>query len=49
MNTSLGHDVSAKLAPTFTTDTAKKTGQSERAVQRDASRGERPLHEPKRA
>jgi ParB-like chromosome segregation protein Spo0J len=32
---------SAKLAPAFTADTAAKTGQSERAVQRDVTRGER--------
>ena len=33
------HDASAKLADAFTTDTAKATGMSERAVQRDAQRG----------
>lgn len=33
--------VPAKLAPAFTADTAAKTGQSERKVQRDATRGEK--------
>lgn len=32
-------NASANLAPAFTADTAAKTGQSERAVQRDAERG----------
>jgi ParB family chromosome partitioning protein len=32
-------NASAKLAPAFTADTAAKTGQSERVVQRDAERG----------
>ncbi len=32
-------NASANLAPAFTADTAAKTGQSERAVQRDAARG----------
>ncbi|MDP2619522.1 MAG: ParB/RepB/Spo0J family partition protein [Hyphomicrobiales bacterium] len=41
MNRAKGANVSDKLAPTFTADTAKKTGQSERAVQRDAERGDR--------
>ncbi|WP_312595462.1 ParB/RepB/Spo0J family partition protein [Brevundimonas sp.] len=41
-----GHDQSRQLgdsakAPRFTTDTAAATGQSERAVQRDAERGEK--------
>jgi ParB family transcriptional regulator, chromosome partitioning protein len=39
-NAALGH-ASAKLAPAFTADTAAKTGQSERAVQRDVTRGDR--------
>lgn len=34
-------NASAKLAPAFTADTAANTGQSERAVQRDAQRGEK--------
>jgi ParB family chromosome partitioning protein len=39
-----GHDQSRQVgdsAPRFTADTAAKTGQSERVVQRDATRGER--------
>jgi ParB family chromosome partitioning protein len=40
VNAALGN-ASAKLAPAFTADTAAKTGQSERAVQRDVTRGER--------
>ncbi|MGE0290411.1 MAG: ParB N-terminal domain-containing protein [Bradyrhizobium sp.] len=32
-------NASAKLAPAFTADTAAKTGQAERTVQRDATRG----------
>lgn len=45
-NAAMGRgDASAKLAdasePTFAADTATKTGQSERAVQRDAERGEK--------
>jgi ParB family transcriptional regulator, chromosome partitioning protein len=39
-NAAMGN-ASAKLAPAFTADTAAKTGQSERAVQRDVTRGER--------
>jgi len=31
----------ANLAPAFTADTAARTGQSERSVQRDAERGEK--------
>jgi ParB family chromosome partitioning protein len=38
-NATMGRDASAKLADAFTVDTAAKTGQSERAVQRDAERG----------
>jgi ParB family transcriptional regulator, chromosome partitioning protein len=34
-------NASANLAPAFTADTAAKTGQSERSVQRDATRGDR--------
>ena len=41
MNAAVGRDVSANLAPTFTADTAAKTGRSERELQRDATRGER--------
>lgn len=37
-------DASANLAPAFTADTAARTGQSERAVQRDATRGQRIDH-----
>jgi hypothetical protein len=37
-NRAMGN-ASANLAPAFTTDTATKTGQSERAVHRDATRG----------
>jgi uncharacterized ParB-like nuclease family protein len=39
-NAAMGN-ASAKLAPAFTADTAARTGQSERAVQRDATRGQR--------
>lgn len=42
MNSALGRgDVSAKLAATFSQETATATGRSERAVQRDNERGER--------
>jgi len=34
-------NAAAKLAPAFSADTAKATGQSERTVQRDAERGEK--------
>lgn len=34
-------NASAKLAPAFTADTAARSGQSERSVQRDAERGEK--------
>ncbi|HET8702136.1 MAG TPA: ParB N-terminal domain-containing protein [Nitrococcus sp.] len=40
-NEKMGRDVGAKFAPTFTADTAAKTGKSERTVQLDARRGER--------
>ena len=39
MNRAIGNNVTANLAPTFTADTAARTGQSERSVQRDATRG----------
>jgi len=39
-NRSMGN-ASAILAPAFTSDTAAKTGQPERTIQRDAQRGER--------
>jgi ParB-like nuclease domain len=39
-NRSMGN-ASANLAPAFTSDTAAKTGQPERTIQRDAQRGER--------
>lgn len=35
----------ANLAPAFTADTAAKTGRSERAIQRDAERGEKVIDE----
>lgn len=38
-------NASANLAPAFTADTAKATGQSERSVQRDAERGEKVIDE----
>jgi ParB family chromosome partitioning protein len=41
MHKSLGNNVSANLAPTFTEDTISKTGQSERVVQMEAARGNR--------
>lgn len=46
-NAAMGRgDVTANLAVTsFATDTAAKTGQSERAVQRDAERGEKVIDE----
>lgn len=40
MNAALGRDVGDNLAPTFTADTAARTGASERTIQRDATRGE---------
>lgn len=40
-NKAMGKDVSADPAVTFTSDTVTKTGRSERAVQTDASRGEK--------
>lgn len=39
-NAAMGN-ASANLAPAFTADTAVRTNQSERVVQRDATRGER--------
>ncbi len=39
MNKALGHNVVAKLAPTFTKATAAKTGISERSIERDVARG----------
>ncbi len=33
MNRAIGNNVTANLAPTFTADTAARTGQSERSVQ----------------
>lgn len=45
MNSSLGHNVGAKFAPTFTADTAAKTGMKPRAVELDAERG-RKVAEP---
>ena len=39
MNQSIGNNVADKLAATFTTDTAAKTGKSERDVRRNAERG----------
>jgi hypothetical protein len=45
MNHAKGANVSANFAPTFTADTADKTGQSERSVQLDAARGEKILEE----
>jgi ParB family transcriptional regulator, chromosome partitioning protein len=41
MNQALGHDVGAKLAPTFVEDTAAKTGLSERTIARAVHRAER--------
>jgi hypothetical protein len=41
MNRSVGNNVSANLAPTFTDDTASKTGMSERAIDRAVRRGDR--------
>jgi hypothetical protein len=38
-NKTMGRDASDTLADAFTTETAKKTGTSERQVQRDAARG----------
>lgn len=40
-NKAMGN-ASANLAPAFTADTAARTGQSERSVQRDGDRGKRP-------
>ncbi|MCK1575848.1 ParB N-terminal domain-containing protein [Bradyrhizobium sp. 174] len=40
-NKKMGNDANAKLADAFTADTATKTGQSERKVQRDATRAKR--------
>jgi ParB family chromosome partitioning protein len=40
MNRALGNDVSDKLAPTFTADTAAKTGLSQRAIERAIHRAE---------
>lgn len=40
-NKVMGNNVSANLADTFVTDTVAKTGQSERAIQRNAERGEK--------
>jgi ParB family chromosome partitioning protein len=40
MNAAVGNNVAAKSAATFTADASKKTGQSERTIQRDAERGE---------
>jgi hypothetical protein len=40
MNRALGHDVGAKLTPTFVEDTAAKTGLSERTIDRDINRAQ---------
>jgi hypothetical protein len=54
MNAALGRgDVAANVAATFATKTAAATGRSQRAVQRDAERGdsitvERPAKDPGR-
>ncbi|MEQ8600936.1 MAG: hypothetical protein RLP98_13520 [Devosia sp.] len=40
-NIAMGNNVNENLAVTFTTDTAAKTGQSERLVQLNAERGEK--------
>lgn len=45
MNRSLGNNVSENFAPTFTAETAKVTGQSERLVQLNAERGEKVIPE----
>jgi ParB family transcriptional regulator, chromosome partitioning protein len=39
MNKALGHNVGAKLSPTFTKSTAAKMGISERSIERDVARG----------
>lgn len=44
-NETMGHNVGDNLASTFSADTAKKTGQSERLIQRDAERGAKVIDE----
>lgn len=45
MNRVLGNDVGENFAPTFTAETAKVSGQSERLVQLNAERGEKVIPE----
>jgi hypothetical protein len=44
-NRAMGHDVDDNLSPTFTKDTAEKTGIDIRRIQRDAERGEKVTEE----